>query len=165
MAVALNTTLRALGISTLIKEGKWKAIVPRYTGTQTNIFIGAAVSGFGQTFPAIALCAEEIAILGFVLGLNTSKHTIPDEGPFYNDYDNCFGAAKWLDIGIPEARMVFLVCSATAATIYRDQKLKCVDGVFTPADTGDHHQMTSMDDTIMGVANTRKYFYARFERA
>ena len=160
MAVALGTTLINLGISTLIKKGNWARIEDgRINGS--DIFIGAAVTREEETFPDIDLCGEAEPIWGFVIGLNTSKHTLPDNGPFYNDYDNPFTDNYWVQVGIPEAPSIYLVLSGTAKTIGRGRKIKCVDGVFEHADTNDNYQMIA-EEPVTGAANTRKYFYARF---
>ena len=95
MTVALGTTLIDLSIDTLLKKGVYARIEDAITDG-TDIFIGALVTRFGQTFPDIDLCAEIEAIFGQVVGINTSKHPVPDNGPWYNDYDNKIKEAKQL---------------------------------------------------------------------
>jgi len=160
MAVALGTTLLDLKISTLIKKGKWKRITDGRCNGDT-IFVGAGVTREGQTFPEIALCGEAEPLTGFVTGLNTARHTLPALGIWYNDYDVPFADEIYVRIGIPEAQMIILVLSATAVNIGRGRKLKCVDGVFTHADTNDNFQMMA-EEPVVAAALTRKYFYARF---
>lgn len=164
MAVALGTTLINLDIKGLVKKGKWDRIEDGRTNGD-DIFIGAAITRKDETFPDIDLCGEIEAIWGFVTGLNTARHTLPNvttgNAAFYNDYDNPFADNIYVRIGIPTPQMIILVLSATAATIARGRKLKCVDGVFQHADTNDNYQMIS-EEAVTGAANTRKYFYARF---
>lgn len=160
MAIALGTTLIDLGIKALIKKGKWKRIEDGRTNGAT-IGIGMAVTREGQTFPDIDLCGEAEPIWGFVKGLNTTRHTLPALGPWFNDYDNPFADNIWVRIGIPAQAMVFLILSAIAVNIGRGRKLKCVDGVFRHADTNDNFQMIA-EEPVVAAVNTRKYFYARF---
>jgi len=160
MAVALSSTLRSLGISTLLLKGQWERVVDRLT-TGTDIFIGAAVTEDGETQPDIDLCAEIEGILGFVLGYVPQWETIDSEGYYYRDYDNPFGDNKWVRVGIPKQGNVILVLSGTNKTIGRGDKIKCVDGVFECADTNDNYQMIA-SEAVTGASNTRKYFYARW---
>lgn len=162
MTVALGTTLINLGIATLVRKGNWKRIVDRLT-TGTDMFIGAAVTEFGQggTKSSIDLCAEIEAILGFILGYVPQLETIDNEGYYYRDYDNPFAASKWVRVGIPEPEMVILVLSETNTTIAIGNKLKCVDGVWQVAATSDNYQMIA-EEAVVAAANTRKYFHARW---
>jgi hypothetical protein len=162
MVVALDSTLRTLNISTLVRRGSvgW----PRIENGRCNgadIFIGAAITRYSETFPDIDLCAEIEAIFGFVLGLDTSRANLPENGAWYNDYDQPFSDNAWVMIGIPEHGGVYFVLSATNTTIAVGDKLKCVDGVFSVADTNDNYQMIA-EEAKTGAANTRKYFYARW---
>ena len=160
MVVALDQTLRARGISTLLYKGQWDRVVGRKT-TGTDIFIGAGVTEFGETQPSIDLCAEIEALLGIVLGLVPHLETIPALGPYYNDEDQPFAAGLWVHVGIPRQGMVFLICSETNTTIRRSEMLKCVDGVWQVADTNDNYQMIA-EEAVTAAANTRKYFFARW---
>ena len=160
MAVALNQTLRARGISTLLYKGMWERVVSRKTNGD-DIFIGAAVSEDGETQPDIDLCAEIEGILGFVLGLVSQLETIPSQGYFYNDEDHPFADGLWVHVGIPKQGIVFLVCSGTNKTWGRGDKLKCVDGLFERADTNDNYQMIA-EEAVTGAPSTRKYSFARW---
>jgi len=160
MAVALNTTLIAHGISTLLYKGQWERVVDRKVNG-TDIFIGSAVTEDGETQPDIDLCAEIEAILGFVLGYVPQLETIDALGYYYRDYDVPFPDNSWVRVGIPKQGIVIFVCSGTAKTIGRGDKIKCVDGVWEAADTSDNYQMIA-EEAVTGVANTRKYFYARW---
>lgn len=161
MTVALDETLITKGISTLLYKGTWKRIVDKMTNG-SDIFIGAAVTEAGEsTHSDIDLCAEIEAILGFVLGINPQLETVPANGMWYNDYDNCFADNIWVRVGIPEHGAVFLVLSATGVTIAKGFKIKCVDGVWQQADTDDNYQMIA-EEAVTGASNTRKYFYARW---
>ena len=159
MTVALGTTLINKGIHNLAKEGGWQRIEPGIT-TSTDIFIGAGVTRFGQTGQYIDLCAEIEALLGFVLGYNSAKETIDDQGYYYRDYDNPFISAKHVLIGIPKFGGVYLVLSGTQKTIALYDRINCVDGVFQRAATSDNFQMIS-EEAVTAAGNTRKYFYAR----
>lgn len=161
MVVALDETLIDMQIHNLAKEGGWQRVEEGKT-TGTDQFIGAGVTRRGETIPNIDLCAEPEALLGFILGY-TQHHdnTIPTQGYYYNDFDEPFVAGKWVFIGIPKTLGIYLVLSATNVTILIGQKIKCVDGVFTPADTNDNYQMIC-EQAIAAAANTRKYFYASF---
>lgn len=160
MAVALGTTLINKKIHNLDKEGGWQRIEPGIT-TGTDIFIGAGVTRKGQTGQYIDLCAEIEALLGFVLGYNTAKETIDDEGYYYRDYDNPFASGKHILIGIPKHGGVYLVLSGTQKTIALYDRINCVDGVWEACATSDNYQMIA-EEPVTGAANTRKYFYARW---
>lgn len=164
MTVALGTTLINKGIHTLLKTGSvWDRIVDG-KANGTDIFIAAIVTRFGETYPDIDLCAEVDAMLGIVIGLNTTKHNLPENGAWYNDYDNCFANDKWLRVGIPKPQGVYLVLSETNTTIAVGDKLKVVDGVLAVADTNDNFQFIA-EQAVTAAANTRKYFYARYVKA
>jgi len=162
MTVALDQTLIAAGIHQLEKEeGFMRVEEGKTTGTGTSRqFIGAGVSRFGQTSPNIHLCGENEPLWGIVIGL-TNKETIPEQGSFYNDYDQPYASGKWVSIGIMKPGGIYLVLSGTNTTWAIDNKLKCVDGVFTLADTNDNYQMVA-EQTLTGASDTRKYGYARF---
>ena len=160
MTVALGTTLINKLIHNLDKEGGWQRIEPALT-TGSDIFIGAGVTRHGQTGQYIDLCAEIEALLGFVLGYNTAKETIDDDGYYYRDYDNPFASGKHVLVGIPKHGGVYLILSETNTTIALYDKLKCVDGVWKLADTSDNYQMIA-EEAVTAAANTRKYFYARW---
>jgi len=161
MSASLDETLIAKGIKTLVLEGEWESIKPARTNG-SDIFIGAGVTRYGESNRLdIDLCAEIEALWGFVIGLDTTQETLPDDGAFYNDYDNPFSDNTYVNVGIPKSGMVILVLSATNETISIGDKLKCVDGVFKVADTNDNFQMIA-EEAVTGSANTRKYFYARF---
>lgn len=157
MTVALGTTLLALNIHNLDKEGGFQRIEPGIT-TSTDIFIGAGVTRRGLTGMYIDLCAEIEALLGFVLGYNTAKETVDDEGYYYRDYDNPFTSGKHVLIGIPKQGGKYLILSETNETIELFEKLKCVDGVWKVADTADNYQMIA-EEAVTGAGNVRKYFY------
>lgn len=161
MTVALNSTLRALNIKSLLYKGMWSDVVDRITNG-TDIFIGAAVTEYGESGHGdIDLCAEIEAILGFVIGLAPQLETIPANGMWFNDYDNPFGNNINVRVGIPQQKCVILILSETNTTIAKGDKLKCVDGVWQVADTNDNYQMIA-EKAVTGAANTRKYFYARW---
>ena len=161
MTTALGTTLINLAISTLVRKGQWKRIVDRQV-TNSDIFIGAGVTEYGESGTSdIDLCAEIEALLGFVLGFVPQLETIDSQGYYYRDYDNPFVDNSWVRVGIPEQGMVILVLSATNTTIAKGDKLKCVDGVWSVADTNDNYQMIA-EEAVTGAADTRKYFYARW---
>lgn len=161
MTVALGTTLIDLKIHTLIKKGEYERIEDgRCNGS--DIAIGMLVSRHAETFPDIDLAAEIESIFGQVIGLNTSKHTLPDEGPWYNDYDNPFTDNYWVRVGILKPKSIYLLLSETNTTIARGDKLKNADGVLKLADTSDRYQFTA-EEPVTGAADTRNYFYARFE--
>ena len=159
MTVALGTTLINKAIKSLLRHGQWSDIVDRRCNG-TDIFIGAGVCGYGETYPDIDLCAEIEALLGFVIGLAPQLETIPSQGMWYNDYDNPFADNTWVRVGIPQQECVILVLSETNTTIAVNDKLKCVDGVWQVADTNDNYQMIALE-AVTAAANTRKYFYAR----
>lgn len=158
--VSLDQTLIARKIKSLHFKGQWDRIVDRKT-TGTDIFIGAGVTDFGETQPSIDLCAEIDALAGFVLGYAPQLETIDSEGYYYRDYDHPFAASKWVRVGIPKQAMVILVLSETNTTIRRGEKIKCVDGVWKPASTGDNYQMIS-EENVTATADTRKYFHAKW---
>jgi len=161
MAVVLGTTLINLNIHSLDKESGFQRVEEGKT-TGTDMFIGAGVTRRRETSPNIDLCAEQEGLLGILLGYaNHKDNTIPTEGYYYNDYDVPFAAAKWVLIGIPKQGGIYLVLSETNVTLQEGMKLKCVDGVFSEADTNDNYQMTC-EQAITGAVNTRKYFYARW---
>lgn len=160
MTVALGTTLIDLSIDTLLKKGVYKRIEDAIT-TDADIFIGALVTRFGETFPDIDLCSVIEAIFGQVVGINTSKHPVPALGPWYNDYDNPYANNIWVRVGILEPQAIYLVLSETNITIAVGNKLKCVDGVLALADTADNYQFIA-NSPITGAGNVRKYFYATF---
>lgn len=162
MTVALGTTLINLATKSLLRQGssEWSDIDDRRVNG-TDIFIGAAVTGYTETFPDIDLCAEIEAILGFVLGLAPQLETIPSQGMWYNDYDHCFDDNTWVRVGRPQQNCVILVLSETNTTIAVGDKLKCVDGVWQVADTNDNYQMIA-EQAVTAAANTRKYFYAKW---
>ena len=164
MTVALGTTLINLGIHTLLKTGSvWDRIVDgKINGT--DIFIGAIVTRFGETYPDIDLCSVNDAMLGIVIGLNTTKHNLPENGAWYNDFDNCFANDKWARVGIPRPQGVYLILSDTDKTIDIGDKLKVVDGVIQVALTADNFQFIA-EQAVTGASNTRKYFYARYVKA
>lgn len=161
--VALGTTLIAKKIKTLVKFGGWDRIEDARTNG-TDIFIGAGVARVGETRPDIDLCAAIETLWGFVLGYNKQLNTIDSQGYYYRDYDNCFGDNKWVLVGIPKQSSVYLVLSETAETLAIGQKIYCVDGVFTKADTADNYQMI-VEEAVTGVASVRKYFYARWVKS
>lgn len=160
MTVALGTTLINLSIDTLLKKGVYVRTEDAKT-TSTDIFIGALVTRFGETFPDIDLCAEIEAIFGQVVGINTSKHLVHENGPWYNDYDNPYGNDKWVRVGILQPEAIYLVLSETNTTIVVGNKLKNKDGVLKLADTSDNFQFIA-NSAVTGAGNTRKYFYATF---
>ena len=160
MTVALGTTLVDLSIDTLLKKGVYVRTEDGRTNG-TDIFIGALVTRFGETFPDIDLCAVIEAIFGQVVGINTSKHLVHENGPWYNDYDNPYGDDKWVRIGILQPEAIYLVLSETNTTIAVFDKLKCVDGVLAIADTADNFQFIA-NTPVTGAGNVRKYFYATF---
>jgi len=164
MTVALGTTLINLGIHTLLKTGSvWDRIVDaRVNGS--DIFIGAIVTRVNETYPDIDLCSEIEAMLGIVIGLNTTKHTLPANGAWYNDYDVPFTDNYWVRVGIPRPQGVYLVLSDTEKTFTVGNKLKVVDGVLQVADTNDNFQFIC-EKAVTGASNTRKYFYARYVKA
>jgi hypothetical protein len=162
MVVALDTTLRALNIATLVRRGQvgWQRIEDaRVNGA--DIFIGAGVTRYDETFPDIDLCAEIEALFGFVLGLNTNLANLPVEGAWFNDFDEPFADNAWVRVGIPQQGGVYLILSATNETIAIGDKLMCVDGVFAVAMTADNYQMIA-EQAVVGAANTRRYLYARW---
>lgn len=160
MTVALGTTLINLQISTLIKKGSvgWQRIEDGYTNG-VDIFIGAAVTRFGETRPDTDLCSAIEAIWGFVVGLNTNLKNLPDGGAWFNDFDNPFANNVWIRVGIPQTLGIYLVLSATNVNIAIGAKIYCVDGVFTNATTDLNYQMIA-EQAVTGAGNTRKYFYA-----
>lgn len=162
MAVALGTTLIDLNIHNLDKEGGWQRIEEGLT-TGADIFIGAGVTrrragGSRQ----IDLCGEQEALFGFVLGYTqNASNTIDTQGYYYRDYDAPFAAAKEVFIGVPKQGGIYLILSETNVTLALDMKLKCVDGVWSEADTNDNFQMMC-EQAITAAANTRKYFYGKW---
>lgn len=160
MGVALNTTLRSHGISTLVYKGQWDRVVDRKVNG-TDIFIGAGVTEHGETQPDIALPAEAEALLGFVLGYVPQLETIDPLGYFYRDYDAPFPDNSWVRVGIPRQGMVIFVLSDTQETIGRGDMIKCVAGVWLTSNTREEYQMIAEED-VTGVVSTRKYFYARW---
>ena len=48
---------------------------------------------------------------------------------------------------------MYLVLSETAETLAIGNKIKCVDGVFTKANTSDNYQMIA-EEAVTGVAST-----------
>ena len=160
MTVALGTTLIDLSIDTLLKKGVYKRIEDGLTNG-TDIAIGMLVTRFGETFPDIDLCAVIEAIFGQVVGINTSKHPVHANGPWYNDYDNPYANDIWVRVGILEPEAIYLVLSETNTTIAVGNKLKCVDGVLAVADTADNYQFIA-NSPVTGAGNVRKYFYATF---
>ena len=164
MTVALGTTLINLGIHTLLKTG---AVWDRIEDARVNgedIFIGAIVTRKSETYPDIDLCGVYEAMFGIVIGLNTNKHTLPEQGAWYNDYDHCFADDKWVRVGIPSPQGVYLVLSDTDKTFTVGMKLKVVDGLLQKAYTADNFQFIC-EKAVTGAANTRKYFYARYVKA
>lgn len=160
MTVALGTTLRAKKIHNLDKEGGWQRIEPGIT-TSTDIFIGAGVTRYGLAGRYIDLCAEVEALLGFVLGYDSTQETIDDEGYYFRDYDNPFASGKHILVGIPKHGGIYLVLSGTNKTIALYARIQCVDGVFEAVLTSGRDQMIS-EESITGAGNTRKYFYGRW---
>lgn len=161
--VALGTTLIDKKIKTLVKFGGWDRIEDARTNGD-DIFIGAGVSRFGETRPDIDLCARVEALWGFVIGYNTQLNTIDNEGYYYRDYDVPFADNKWVRVGIPKQSSVYLVLSETAETLAVNDKIYCTGGVFTKADTDDNYQMI-VEEAVVGVAEVRKYFYARWVKS
>ena len=160
MAIALNTTLRALGISTLLFKGQWERVVDRKVNG-TDIFIGSGVTDFGETQPDIDLVAEAEALLGFVLGFAPQLETIDALGYYFRDYDNAFPDNSWVRVGIPKQGLVILVCSAEQETIARGAQLKCISGLWVSTTTREEYQMIA-EEAVTGAINTVKYFYARW---
>lgn len=160
MTVALNTTLVSHGISTLLYKGQWERVVDRLT-TNTDIFIGAGVTDFGETQPDIDLCGEAEGLLGFVLGYVPQLETIDAGGYYFRDYDNAFPDNSWVRVGIPKQGLVIFILSGTQDTVARGDLLKCVDGVFVKCSTREEYQMIA-EEAVTGAINTRKYFYARW---
>ena len=64
-------------------------------------------------------------------------------------------------IGVPKQGGIYLILSETNVTLSLDMKLKCVDGVWSEADTNDNFQMMC-EQAITAAANTRKYFYGKW---
>ena len=163
MGVALNQTLRARGIKSLVYKGMWDRIVDRRCNG-SDIFIGAGVTEKEESTHAdIDLCAEDETLFGFVVGICPQLETIPALGMWYNDYDVPFSDNVWVRVGIPTQGMVILVLSATNVNINKGEKIHCVDGVFQRATTDGNYQMFAKE-AVTGAASTRKYFYARFVR-
>jgi len=160
MGVALNTTLRALGISTLLFKGQWERVVDRKVNG-TDIFIGAGVTDFGETQPDIDMAAEAEALLGFVLGYVPQLETIDALGYYFRDYDNPFPDDSWVRVGIPKQGLVILVCSGVQDSIARGAQLKCVAGLFVQTATREEYQMIA-EEAVTGAIDTVKYFYARW---
>lgn len=162
--VSLGTTLINLKIATLVKFGGWDRIEDGYTGQGTDVFIGAGITRKGEDKPNIDLCAEFEMLWGFVLGYVKQLNTIDPQGYYYRDYDVPFEASKWVLIGIPKQSSVYLVLSETEETLVVGDKIICKDGVFTEAATADDFQMI-VEEPVTGVADTRKYFYARWVKS
>ncbi len=160
MAVALNTTLIALGISTLLYKGQWARVVDRKVNG-ADIFIGAGVTDYGETQPDVDLCGEAEPLLGFALGYVPQLETIDSQGYYYRDYDAPFPDNSWIRVGIPKQGDVILVLSDTQETIARGAPIKCIDGVFVDTTTREEFQMIA-EEAVTGAALTRKYFYARW---
>ena len=161
--VALGTTLIAKKIKTLVKFGGWDRIEDAMTNG-TDIFIGAGVARLGETRPDIDLCAAEDTLWGFVLGYNKQLNTIDSQGYYYRDYDVPFANNKWVLVGIPKQSSVYLVLSETEETLAIGQKIYCLDGVFTKASSARNYQMI-VEEAVTGVADVRKYFYARWVKS
>lgn len=169
MTVALDETLIAKGISTLLKKSEYERIEDAQT-TGTDLFIGAIVTRYGETFPGVDLSGESEGMLGQIIGLNGSKEEIPSQGPWYNDFDVPFAATLWVRIGILKPQGVYLILSETNITIAVGDLLKVVDGVVAIAATiattptvPEHYQFTA-EEPVAAAADTRKYFYGRFAK-
>lgn len=167
MTVVLDETLIAKGISTLLKKGKYVRIEDgRINGV--DVFLGALVTRYGETFPDIALCGDGEGILGQVIGINTSKHLVHEDGPWYNDFDNPYANDTWVRIGIFESQGIYLVLSETNITVAVNDKLKVVTGVLAIATTiattptvPEHYQFLA-NEPKAAAADTRKYLYVTF---
>ena len=162
--VDLGTTLIDKKIKTLVKFGGWDRIEDGYTDNQTTIFIGAGLSRYGETRPNVDLCSAIEALWGFCLGYNRQLNTIDTQGYYYRDYDHPFAIEKWILVGIPKQSSVYLVLSETEETLAINDKIYCVDGVFTRASTAKNYQMIC-EEAVVGVAAVRKYFYARWVKS
>lgn len=160
MGVALNTTLRAHGISTLLYKGQWDRVVDRKINGE-DVFIGAGVTEFGETQPDIALAQINEALLGFVLGYVPQLETIDALGYYYRDYDNKFPDDSWVRVGIPKQGIVIFVLSDTDMTLARGAKILCSNGVWRTTASGQVYQMV-VEEPVTGAPLTRKYFYARW---
>ena len=161
MTVALGTTLIDLSIDTLLKKGEYARIEDGRTNGE-DIAIGMFVTRHAETFPDIDLAGEIESIFGQVIAVNTSKHAVHANGPWYHDYDNPFANNIWVKVGILKPNSIYLCLSETNTTIAVGDKLKNADGVLKLADTSDSYQFTA-EAPVTGASNTRKYFYARFE--
>jgi hypothetical protein len=166
VTVALGSTLITLGISTLIERGRYLRIEDGRVNGSNEIFIGGICTRTGQTFPDIRGCDEDDTICGIVIGLNTTRHTLPnvDSGnaAFYNDFDQPFTDDNYVRIGIMEHGGVYLVLSETNTTIAVGDPLMVVTaGVLKVASTGDDISFIA-EEAVTGASNTKKYFRARF---
>lgn len=166
MTTALGTTLIDLDVSALDQDG-YNKIWTRRTAAST-LFLGAIVTGQDQTFPDIVLAGEDDPILGHLVKLDTSKHTLPNvtsgNASFYNDYDNCFSDNVFVLVGQMKVGGLYLILSGTNKTFAMDDPLKIVDGVADLATTGDIVSFISKE-VVTGASNTRKYFWAEYVRA
>lgn len=166
MAVALGTTLINLKTATLIEKAEYDRIEDGRVNGDDECFIGQLVTRYNQTFPDIVGCDEGQLITGLLIGLNTTRHTLPNvtsgNPAFYNDYDNMFDDNTYIRIGIMKSQGVYLVLSDTNKTFTVGMGLKVVDGgVLAEATSGDVINFIC-EEAVTGAANTRKYFRARF---
>ena len=166
MTVALGTTLIDLNIATLIVKAEYDRIEDGRVNGSSECFIGQLVTRYNQTYPDIVGCDEGQLITGLLIGLNTTRHTLPTvtsgNPAFYNDYDNMFADNTYIRIGILKSQGVYLVLSETYKTFTVGMGLKVVDGgVLAEAASGDVISFIA-EEAVTGASNTRKYFRARF---
>jgi hypothetical protein len=166
MTVALGSTLITLGTSTLIEKGRWLRIEDGRVNGSNEVFIGAIVTRTEQTFPDIRGADEDDTIAGICIGINTTRHTLPNvtsgNAAFYNDFDQPFSDNDYVRFGVPEAGGVYLVLSETNTTIAVGDPLMVTSaGVLKVAGTGDIITFIA-EEAVTGASNTKKYFRARY---
>lgn len=166
MTVALDYSLMTLNTATLIIKADYDRIEDGRVNGSSECFIGQIVTRYGQTFPDIVGCDETQPLTGILIGINTTRHTLPNvtsgNAAFYYDYDNMFPDNTYVRIGIMKSQGVYLVLSDTNKTFAVGDGLKVADGgVLAGAGSGDVISFIA-EEVVTGASNTRKYFRARF---
>ena len=94
----------------------------------SDLFLGAGVTGFGETAPDVDLCGEDEQLSGIIVG-NAEGAT-----NLNNDADNPFDDNVNLKMGIPTVSEEVYLTSKAGSTVTKGKIVQCDGGFFEDSD-------------------------------
>jgi len=159
--MALDTELTALGVKKIVFKGEaeGRIIACKCSSGSDDMFLGAAVTRHGETVntPEIDLCAEDEALMGFIIGL-----VHPDAyDPMYHTPTYPFTDGDLVWVFMPKSGAVIWVCSETASAITQGEHIEPIAGEMGLADTGAGGFDYYAEDAVAGAGSTEYYYRVR----